>query len=624
MALTQQNSALPPPPGMNRISPQSRATDSRSPSMQQQPVVDQPRGFAPPGLEPRPDPFASQGRASGASPAPGIGRQTTLPPPIAPPSRAQQQQPMQAQDKMSAWNNAARNLPYQYQAAANAAETNQKEAIPTAPREDRLRETFKQTSAQQGKLGGPRRYDKTEYTIHDAHGSRSVETLSPAPPNAQTQTPGPFSATSPVPVDSLNLPGENTVRLPDNSQRPTQMLPQPPIGPPPAQQPGVSAYLGTASFSPPPTTVSDAEAPPPPETSEHPAHSGDVNHPLIKLPPEIVIPKVKLPPAPMPAQSLQQQQQNQHQQNQYQQHQHSMLPPRPISNVGGPGSKPIVLQEAWQKRFNGLFNRTPIQTETPPSPPKTPPKMQGPALAVKSSSRDVMDDGPADSGATVHLPLSPKTTSLEGFTVDDSDEIVSKPAIEQMFVEELSFGSLQKVTVPRNPFYPTAVHAPTEDRNLWSSQHAPALLVAQSHPPFDPLEVHHKRREGYFVNIPQLRLIHRLVRSKPQDDSRQFDNRKPSAHHHQHQDRKFSGKFGPNNKDKGRDSGPSSTGTGTPSNDSRKPSFQKGASPAPSTPVANSTGAVDKGKQPNWTRPPPKGRGKGPATAVAPTGPAAK
>lgn len=324
MPMSQQSSTLPPPPGMSgitrpststRISPQGLSQESRSPSLQQQSVAEPPhRGFAPPpGLDARPDPFAQQARANGASPAPGLGRQTHLPGPIAPPSRAQPQQQAQGTqrpDPLSAWNSAAQRLPYEYRNQAAAATEVKKEAA--APREDTIKETFKKTTGSTGRLGGPRKYSPTEYTVHDGAGSRAASAESPAPPIAQTQPAGPFSTASPLQHDAKKPMAENTVRIPDGSLNPAHggtSTPQPPIGPPSQQRAASATATRGVNYTPSPLPSAPSaldHSPPPPEESTHPVNSGDVSHPLVKLPSTQPRPVVRLPPAPTMQPSTQQ------------------------------------------------------------------------------------------------------------------------------------------------------------------------------------------------------------------------------------------------------------------------------------------------------------------------------
>jgi hypothetical protein len=586
METSQQNSSLPPPPGMGRptsarISPQSLGSESRSPSLHQQSIPEAHRGFAPPGFEARPDPFANHVRANGPSPgaAPGLGRPTHGPGPIAPPSRASQQQAAQASEQASKWRTAAHDMPMQYFAEAEAAERKRNEATPAAPREETIRETFKMTSSTQGRLGAPRKFDKTEYTVHDSQGSRSVQSLSPAPPNAQTQPSGPFSTTSPLQQETWKPANESTVRIPDGSLNPAHggmATPQPPIAPPHAQQGAVARTAGQLYYPTAPlesAVSTQDQSPPPPETSSHPVNSGDANHPLVKLPPGK--PVVKLPPAPTQPQ-------------QYMPPSTTMImPQRPISNLGAPSTaRPIATSEAWQARFNGLFNRTPIQTETPPSPPKTPPKMQGPALAVTSSSRVVMDEMPIVTSATVSLPQAKNETGWSGFTVDDSDDVVSKPTIEQMFTEELSFGSKPQISVPKKVAYHTGVYEGAPTAMMRPNPNSLAPGEGQTKAIFHMIDIHPKRYEGVFVSIPHTKLIKRLVRGP-------HGGRKPSG---MHQERKPSGKF-PRGKGK-ETTAPVSATSGLPSASSRKPSAQNGAPPAAASATAGSGPTVEGGKPP--------------------------
>ena len=583
MPITQQNSSLPPPPGMTRptsarISPQSLAQESRSPNLQQQQLQEAPRGYGPPGFESRPDPFANQARTNGTSPAavPGLGRPTHPPGPIAPPSRAQNQQQQVSQQNPQAarWINASHTLPAQYSAEAEAAERKRHEAAPVVPRDETIKETFKMTSANQGRLGAPRKFDKTEYTVHDAQGSRSVQSLSPAPPNAQTQPSGPFSTASPLQHDKWKQAGENTVRIPDGSLNPAHggtATPQPPIAPPSFQQSAMTSNQPQNQYTTAPIAITAStkdQSPPPPETSSHPVNSGDVSHPLVKLPPGR--PVVKLPPAP-----AQQSQQYMRPPNAM------MMPQRPISNIGAPPSaRPIAGTDVWQARFNGLFNRTPIQTETPPSPPKTPPKMQGPALVVTSSSRGNMDETSALTGATVSLPQAKTTYAGLGLAADDSGDVVSKPTIEHMFTEELSFGSKPRISVPKKAAYHDGVYQGIPQTMMGLNTGALALNEGQSKTIFQMFDYHPRRNDTVFVSLPTVKPIRRLLYKHP---------RKPSG---MHQDRKPSGKFlrGKAKEAEVRSSVPAGPLTAS----SRKPSGQNGHPPAA---ASDSADAVDGNKR---------------------------
>lgn len=458
---SHQGSALPPPPGMsrpnttNRMSPQGLAQESRSPSLApQQPQEQQQRAFpTPPGIDARAESGWGTSRNAGTSPAPNVTRQPHAPGPIAPPTRAQlqQQAAQRPTDAVSAWKSAAQRLPYQYEADAEAAgRPSQEPTVMPPPRDAVIKETFKKASVDQGRLDGPRRLDNTEYLVPDSQGMRSVTAHSPAPPSTQTQPMAPPPAASSF--NERAESAENTVRIPDGSRNPAHggFAPQLPIAPPSMSEQRATIYQGSVNF---PTgllpgvlrTQLSDKSPPPPETPDHPAFTGDARHPLVKLPHPA--PRVKLPPA-----STQGPPQLQHQQSGVSMPRRLQLPGWGPPGVGGP----IVQNAEWQARFNGLFQRTSVSTEIPPSPPKTPPKVQGPALAVTSSSRAAMDDLTPNKTATVLLPASPpraKNVTTAGFTIDDSTSTTSMPTIDHVFTEELGFGSRPTIRIPRNPAY---------------------------------------------------------------------------------------------------------------------------------------------------------------------------
>lgn len=563
----QQTSALPPPPGMtrssqpDRISPQGKPQGSRSPSLQQQTMAEPPRNFAPPGFESRQDPFANQSRNTVSSPAPGFARAPHAPGPIAPPSRTQQQ----SEDKLRAWNRAAETLPEQYRSDAEAAVERNK-LLQAAPRENTIKETFRKTSTQQGRLGAPRKYEESQYTIHDAQGSRSVQSLSPTPPYVQTQPPGPFSTMSPLHQDPWKQSGERTVRIPDGSltiaqgDSPSQ---QPPIAPPSTshQQRAVTSPL-------PPVSTAAGDSPPPPESSLHPVSGGDVRHPLVRLPPGK--PVVKLPPAAPQSQPSSVPQHN------------MMMPQRPISNWGAPGSsKPIVMQQAWQERFNGLFNRTPIQTEVPPSPPKTPPKAQGPALAVAASSRTVMDEPSAANGATVSLPPVARTTTADGFAIDYSSDAISKPSIEDMFMDEQSHGYKPVVSVPKAALYHDAMFDDAKGRiPLISGVPQTSQVQSNSVQQIRLWDVHAPHREGIFAHIPGTKLRNRLIKFRHHKTSTNYEDRRPS------------GRF---NKGRGNESTAAPTANPAAQNNAAaktEATSNQGSPAAPSTPASEAKGST--------------------------------
>lgn len=527
---TQQGPSLPPPPGMgrpatsNRISPQGLGSESRSPSLQSTQMAEQSRAFAPPGMESRPDHFMAQQRAPGASPGPGMGRQQRVPGPIAPPSRAQP--PMQGQlpddnkpNGVSAWKSAAQTLPAQY---ANATKTNGPgflEDAPPAQRDDTFKETFKQTT--RGRLGGPRKLEKTEYTIHDAQGSRTVSSLPPAPPSTQTQPAVPVPTASPL-SHPWKQTAENTVRLPNASMNPAHggaAVQQLPIGHPHSRsQPapvGTPRKVQAFADPLPPTVDSREQPPPPPETTAHPVYSGNAKQPHVRLPRSK--PVVKLPPQSAAAVVSQQPA--------------VMMPPR--QHWGPPGAmRPLVQNEAWQARFNGLFNRTNITTETPPSPPKTPPKTQGPAPVVASSSRTDVLDNATSTSATVSLPQaqqSARNLTAQGFLIDDSRDVTSKDTIEQMFNEELSFGSKPLTRIPRNVSYTETGVTPKHNMLAMSAESSPRPTDPQNKAEFDMTQVHYRNSKGCFVKMPGVKTKHNPIFWKRTGQNKAFNKPKAKA-----------------------------------------------------------------------------------------------
>ncbi|KAF2217139.1 hypothetical protein CERZMDRAFT_93196 [Cercospora zeae-maydis SCOH1-5] len=513
MATSQQNSSLPPPPGMSRASasaripPQGFSQDSRSPNLGQPQITEQQRAFPAPGMTDRSMPFGpAQPRLTGVSPqhAPGFGRPHP-PGPIGPPSRTQTQIPQQQAQQpqpppeIAAWKAAANTMHQQYHApppASNAAASN--EPLP----EHRFKETFKKTSAEQGKLGGPRRYDSIEHTIHDGAGSRTVSNFSPAPPNTQTQPIAPPPAASPAQDARVNT----AIRMPDPSRNPAHVgLPRPIEPPHRRHAERLQQQQDLAAVPLAPNVSSKEQFAPPPEIESHPVFEGNSRQPQVKLPkPQ---PQVRLPP-PSPS-ATSPQTQSRHNGSVVMPQRHSFRQPFPGAQ------QPIVANEQWQQRFNGLFGRAEVSNEAPPSPPKTPPKSQGPSLAVASSSIEPM--ATQTGGATVSLPQGEKAQHGR-----IKFEPTSKPEID--FSNERSFGSLPVVKVPRAVRY--AAHV--------DSAHPNNLLKMALAPKFPKTMETGYREEiffwrnpaGIFVKILNTPLNNRLCYSPNQvsQQSRQGRN----------------------------------------------------------------------------------------------------
>ncbi|KAK6421127.1 hypothetical protein LTR95_016851, partial [Oleoguttula sp. CCFEE 5521] len=547
-----------------RISPSGLGQDGASPALAQPPGFGDSRPITANTLGARPDHFMAQSRPTGTSPTPGLGRQQHVPGPIAPPSRAQPTRDQRPEDraKASGWNSYAVDGPQQYARAAEAAKATVAEASPPTV----LKETFKQTSAP-SRLGGKRGVDKVQHLVHDADGSRAV----PAPPSTQTQP----AATSTASTTTLPA-SENTVRLPGA----------------PAQQP-VRAQRQAASL--PPSSESKEQSPPPPEAAGHPVNAGDAKHPHVRLPRPA--PVVKLPPAPPRTES-------------------AVAPPAapPIRNTTDGRARPLVESDAWKERFNVLFNRATIQTETPPSPPRTPPKAHAvAAAAVISSTRADLDVARA-ANATVSLPQ--QSTKKFQFTVDNSSEVTSKPRIDDMFNEELGFGSRPRTRVPRNTDYKdmrfggrvNLLHMGTNSKlnmGVESTTRIPATLLA----------AYERDGKGCHVNMIGVKTRYNPISWR----NNRSQNARPAP-----KSQKGKGPLGPAGaKDSSATSSPASkSANSTPAPGSRKTSFQKAtpkeAANAPKQDgVAAVEGSVEASKERSggWARVP-----RGPKRDLRPTG----
>ncbi|KAI9848110.1 MAG: hypothetical protein M1837_001212 [Sclerophora amabilis] len=156
---------------------------------------------------------------------------------------------------------------------------------------------------------------------------------------------------------------------------------------------------------------------PPPDSVDHPAYYGDVNHPHVSLP--APKPVVKLPPALAEPRTPP-----------------SFEPPlRP--DASPPKSRSESMAGSWQDRINGLLNIAPK--------PFT--------LSGSSATRAPLDLLPSPIPATVSLPTHDDSSPLPGTAVDrffkeESGETISKTTEESLF-EEREFGSLPPVRIPK-------------------------------------------------------------------------------------------------------------------------------------------------------------------------------
>jgi hypothetical protein len=502
----------------SRISPKTFPGEERSANMQQHqsPAQTQAptshssesRKFAS-GIDSRGDMFANQSRLHVGSPAPGLGRPVHLPGPIGPPSRAHlQNDQTKSNSSLAQWHNLANEMPNQFRGHAEDNAVTNPNDVSSKSDGHIFRETFKKIApAGDGRLGMPRRFESTEYTVHDKEG--------------MSRAPLASSGRHATPLAPWAAPGANPIALvegPEVSAQRNAISQQPPIAPPPsssAQSAVLPPHLRPkAKF---PTTPIESVirphglSPPPPETESHPVNTGDVHHPQVRLPPPQA--RVRLPPssAQLKAHASAQSAPN-------------MTTARQPNNFGPPGAnRPLVQNADWQLRFNGLFGRAAVSTETPPSPPKTPPKSIDSALAVAASSRMFMDDHHHTlfQGATVSLP-SPKRTFTGAVVSLNSRGPFTKPISDYLFDEERSFGSRPVVVVPRNPRYKFAPHEPVV-QNLPTSKDSrmsrATAFEAQSKESL-PAWVFYKNPLGFHLKIPGTRLNNKLVKhTRVHDDS---------------------------------------------------------------------------------------------------------
>lgn len=396
-------------PGNARSPSAGNRQQETSPMRHQQMLSDQ--NLAALGLVDTPtDSFPSVASA-GPSPMPAQAQPVALPP-IGPPTQRQASQPFQQQAPPrgpAAWGHFAAGAQAEQHAPYDPA---RQPPVASTAHQQQWKETFKQTRVGGEWNGAARSVVGAEKIVHGPTPS-ARPAPSPAPTVSQTQQTGGLVA-----GDGQ----ENTVRLPTGppaltpvAHRAPQNLPAHPIG---AHQ---SRFF--------PTNLHGGS--PPPEESSHPVQSGDKIHPKVNLPhPK---PKVRLPQSPSPA-------------SVHQAHPSPVTMPQRAPSFRG--IQPLVASSDWQARFNGLFGRIPTTTATPPSPPKTPPKMAAvPSPAPVSSSKADVFEAPVTQSATVSLPV--KTTA----PVSQTTEMAIKPTSDELFDGELSFGSTPKIAVPNQPLY---------------------------------------------------------------------------------------------------------------------------------------------------------------------------
>ncbi|KAF2645343.1 hypothetical protein P280DRAFT_117523 [Massarina eburnea CBS 473.64] len=183
------------------------------------------------------------------------------------------------------------------------------------------------------------------------------------------------------------------------------------------------------------SSASTGESPPPPETQSHPVFSGEVEHPIVKMPKPA--PRVRLPPAIVEASA--------------QPEAAVSMPPR--TRLGpGMGSRPLALTAEWQARFNNLLEKptAPAATATPAIKPHAPAQAaaQKPsALAVSASSKAPLEVRQSLASATVSLP---NAVNRKPFIDDKSSDVTTRTSSD-LLLEDREFGSLPTIKLTKVP-----------------------------------------------------------------------------------------------------------------------------------------------------------------------------
>lgn len=289
------------------------------------------------------------------------------------------------------------------------------------------------------RMGGESFLPEIRETFKDSKG-RSQTTL-------HAQIGGLDLKTAPIGGTPDAKPKDELPRAPLEGPTQTHATSQGPHPHPAAQGARSSRFFPrSADTAPPAVSASLGESPPPPETQSHPAYSGDSASPVVNLPKPA--PRVRLPPtmagpaAPLDASVS--------------------MPPR-TRLTPGIGTRPLVLSEEWQNRFNTLWGKapSPVAVPTTGAPSNTSPQVavQGTgSLAVAASSKAPLDVRQTSTSATVSLP---NTVSKKIFVDDGSSEVTSRAPADDL-LEDREFGSLPTVKLPKVPHL-AANEAPAAD-----------------------------------------------------------------------------------------------------------------------------------------------------------------
>ncbi len=199
--------------------------------------------------------------------------------------------------------------------------------------------------------------------------------------------------------------------------------------------PRASRFFPRATEAPTSSTAATSNKadspPPPPETEAHPAFTGDISQPLVRLPKPS--PVVRLPPLAPGSSTF-------------------VDPPVNMPTRGQPlGARPLAMNPEWQARFNKLLEKPASTPATGSALRGTPPPTisvaasKPGALAPAALSKSSLDvRGNADS-ATVSLPSG---LPSRVFSNDGGRDVITRYGTEALF-EDREFGSLPTVKLSK-------------------------------------------------------------------------------------------------------------------------------------------------------------------------------
>jgi hypothetical protein len=188
----------------------------------------------------------------------------------------------------------------------------------------------------------------------------------------------------------------------------------------------------------------DFNAPPPAETSDHPAHDGDFTHPIVNLP--IPKPMVRLPPGAAKSAAAARAAEKavfevgltlcyifNHLSNVFDQVHPAAVQTAPVM------VRPIVQQEGWQDRFRALFGNN--------AAPTTPAQ----SAVVNSASKTPLVEVRQQTAIRVSVPYEDNAARITGLAttlVFTTKGIDSKPQADEELFEQPAFASKPAVRLP--------------------------------------------------------------------------------------------------------------------------------------------------------------------------------